>query len=256
MFFILTFVNIAVSEIKGVEVKYTADGVTLKGYLVYDSNVKGKRPGVLVVHEWWGHNEYARTRARMLAELGYTALAVDMYGDGKQAAHPDDAGKFSSEVVQNMPVATARFKAAMTLLKQQESVDTSNIGAIGYCFGGGIVLNMARLGVDLKAVVSFHGSLAAAATAKKGNVKAKVLVCHGAEDKFITQEDVKNFKKEFQDANVDFSFKAYKGATHSFTNPSADELGKKFNLPLAYNATADKDSWNDMKTFFKRVFKK
>ncbi len=254
--FTLMLIGNALADIKGQEVQYTADSVTLKGYLIYDSNFKGKRPGVLVVHEWWGHNDYARKRARLLAELGYTALAVDMYGDGKQAAHPDDAGKFAGEVMQNMAAATSRFLAGMTLLKQHESVDTSKIGAIGYCFGGGIVLNMARLGIDLKGVVSFHGSLAAAATVKKGGVKAKVLVCHGAVDKFISQEDVTNFKKELQDANVDFSFKSYKGAMHSFTNPSANEYGKKFNLPLAYNATADKDSWNDMKAFFKRVFAK
>jgi len=133
-------------RIKGEPVDYKAGGVTMKGYLAYDENVKGKRPGVLVVHEWWGHNEYARKRARMLAELGYTALAVDMYGEGKTATHPDDAAKFATETAKNFPVAKKRFEAAMKFLKKQKTVDPKRIGAIGYCFGGGVVLNMAAGG--------------------------------------------------------------------------------------------------------------
>lgn len=244
------------AEIKGEEVSYTAEGVTLKGYLAYNDAVKGKRPGILVVHEWWGHNEYARKRARMLAELGYTALAVDMYGDGKQAAHPDDAGKFAGELFKNMPVAKARFLAAMEFLRKQETVDAANIGAIGYCFGGGVVLAMARMGVDVKGVVSFHGSLATAAPAQEGTVKARVLICHGAEDGFVPKEDIAAIKKEMRDAKVDFIFKSYPKAKHSFTNPDADEYAKKFNLPLAYSAKADKASWNDMKAFFRKTFAK
>jgi len=151
----------AASKIEGKAVDYTSGGVTMKGYIAYDAKIKGKRPAVLVVHEWWGHNEYARKRARMLADMGYTALAVDMYGAGKQATHPDDAGKFSSETMKNFDTAKARFEAAIDLLKKQPSVDPGRIAAIGYCFGGGVVLNMARQGVDLIAVVSFHGSLAA-----------------------------------------------------------------------------------------------
>ncbi len=242
------------AAIKGEEVQYTADGVTLKGYLAYDDVAKGKRPGILVVHEWWGHNEYARKRARMLAELGYTALAVDMYGDGKTAAHPDDAGKFSGELSQNLPVAKARFLAALEFLKKHETVDAQNVGAIGYCFGGGIVLAMARMGVDLKGVVSFHGSLATQHPARAGEVKAKVLVCNGAADPFVSKEDIASIKKEMKEAKVDFTFKNYPGAKHSFTNPEADANGKKFNLPLAYNKKADEASWNDMKAFFKRCF--
>jgi dienelactone hydrolase len=256
MFFVLALINIASSAIKGVDVQYTADGITMKGYLVYDDTVKGKRPGVLVVHEWWGYNDYARKRATMLAELGYTALAIDMFGDGKQAAHPDDAGKFAGEVMKNMPGAKVRFLAAMEILKQHETVDTSNVGAIGYCFGGGVVLNMVRMGVDLKGVVTFHGSLGAATEAKKGDIKTKVLVCHGAADEFATKADIDKFKKEMRDADIDCTFKSYPGAKHSFTNPAADEYGKKFKLPLAYNAKADKNSWNDMKAFFKKTFKK
>lgn len=242
------------AEIKGEEVHYSSDGVTMKGYLAYDDGLKGKRPGILVVHEWWGHNEYARKRARMLAELGYTALAVDMYGDGKTASHPDDAGAFAGELFKNLPVAKARFLAAMELLKQHQTVDRENIGAIGYCFGGGIVLAMARMGVDLKGVVSFHGSLATQQPAQAGEVKAKVLVCNGAADPFVSKDDIESIKKEMKQAGVDFTFKNYPGAKHSFTNPDADSYGAKFNLPLAYNKKADRDSWNDMKAFFKRCF--
>ena len=165
-------------KVQGRTVEYTAQGTVMKGYLAYDENIKGKRPGVLIVHEWWGLNEYARKRARMLAELGYSALAADMFGEGKQAMHPDDAGKFSSELMKNFDVVKARFVAAMDFLKQQPTADPTRVAAIGYCFGGGVVLNMARQGVDLKGVASFHGSLTAVKPAQPGVVKAKILVLH------------------------------------------------------------------------------
>jgi dienelactone hydrolase len=246
----------AAPKIKGEPVEYKSGGVTMKGYLAYDENIKGKRPGVLVVHEWWGLNDYARTRARMLAELGYTALAVDMYGEGKQATHPDDAAKFSSETMKNFDTAKARFEAAEAFLKKQGTVDPTRIAAIGYCFGGGVVLNMARQGADLKAVASFHGNLVAVKPARPGEVKAKIRVYNGEDDKFTPKEVIDAFKKEMRDANVDFQFINYPGAVHSFTNPASTELGKKFNLPLAYNADADKQSWEDMKKFFAEVLKK
>lgn len=241
-------------DIRGEEVTYAAGGTALKGYLAFDAAKAGTRPGVLVVHEWWGHNEYARKRARMLAELGYTALAVDMYGDGKQAAHPGDAGKFAMEVFQNMEAAKARFIAGKELLASQKTVDPERIGAIGYCFGGGIVLNMARSGMDLDAVVSFHGSLSAANPATQGGVKARLLVCHGEDDEFVTSEQVEGFKKEMTDAGATFLFRSYPGAKHGFTNPEADRYGKEFNIPLAYNAQADSASWADMKSFLAASF--
>lgn len=240
----------------GKPVEYTADSVHLKGYIAYDDKIKDKRPGVLVVHEWWGLNDYARKRADMLAELGYVALAVDMYGEGKVADHPDDAGKFASETMKNMPAMKARFLAALELLKKNEAVDPTRIGAIGYCFGGGVVLTMARSGADLKGVVSFHGSLATAEPAARGKVKAKVLVCNGGADKFVTQDAIKNFKQEMKSAGVDFKFVSYEGAVHGFTNPAATELGTKFNMPLAYNEKADTKSWTEMQEFFKKIFKK
>jgi dienelactone hydrolase len=242
-------------EIEGKEVKYSADGVQMNGYLAYDRSIKGKRPGVLVVHEWWGLNEYARKRARMLAEMGYTALAVDMYGDGKQAMHPDEAGKFSSELMKNFDVAKARFTAALEFLKKQPSVDPERTAAIGYCFGGGVVLNMARQGVGLRGVASFHGSLAAVKPARTGAVKARILVLHGAEDKFITPGQIEAFRQEMKDAGADFRFISYPGAAHSFTNAGADEYAKKFRLPLGYDADADKKSWEELGRFFEKIFR-
>lgn len=246
----------AAPKIEGKPVEYSAGGVTLKGYIAYDANVKGKRPGVLVVHEWWGQNEYVRKRARMLAEMGYTALALDMYGEGRLASHPDDAGKFSSELMKNFPVAKGRFLAALDFLKKQPTVDPDRIGAIGFCFGGGVVLNMARQGVDLKGVASFHGSLAVVKPDKPTPIKAAVRVYNGADDKFIPAEAIEALKKEMADQKVNFKFVNYPGAVHSFTNPEATELGKKFSMPIAYNAAADKESWADMQKFFKEIFKK
>jgi dienelactone hydrolase len=246
----------AYAEIRGEEVEYTDGKITMKGYLAYDDAMTYKPPGVLVVHEWWGHNEYARKRAVMLAELGYTVLAVDMYGDGKQANHPDDAGKFAGEVMQNVESAKARFMAAMDVLKKHPMTDPNQIAAIGYCFGGGVVLHMARFGTDLKGVVSFHGSLSTQTPAKPGEVKAKILVCHGADDGFIPQEQIDRFKEEMKKAQADFEFISYPGAVHSFTNPEANALGEKFGLPIKYNAEADKKSWEDMQRFFKTIFSK
>jgi dienelactone hydrolase len=237
------------------EVQYAAAGVTLKGFLAWDGAAQEKRPGVLVVHEWWGHNEYVRRRARMLAELGYTALAVDMFGDGKTADHPEDAGKFSGELMKNADVAKARFLAALDFLKAQPQTDPARIGAIGYCMGGGVVLNMARAGADLKGVASFHGSLNAIVPATKGGIRAKLLVCHGADDKFIPPEVVEAFKKEMADAGADLKFIAYPGALHSFTNPDADGFAKKFGLPMAYNAEADAKSWAELTAFFADVLR-
>ncbi len=244
------------SNIKGKEVSYRSGSTVMKGYLAYDKKIKGKRPGVLVVHEWWGLNDYARKRARMLAGMGYAALAVDMYGGGKQALHPDDAGKFSSELMKNFDVGKARFMAAMDFLKKQRITDPERIAAIGYCFGGGVVLNMARQGIDLKGVASFHGGLTAVKPAEKGAVKARILVLNGEDDKFVTADQIEAFKKEMEDAGVDLKFISYPGAMHSFTNPDADTYAKKFNLPLGYNADADKKSWEELGRFLEEIFRK
>jgi len=236
------------------EITYSTDSISMKGYLAFDPNIKEQRPGILVVHEWWGHNDYARSRAEMLAEMGYTALAVDMYGDGKTAGHPDDAGRFAQEVFQNIESAMARFNAAHELLQNHPTTNSQQIAAIGYCFGGGVVLHMARSGADLNGVVSFHGSLGTQSPAKAGTVKAAVLVCHGADDPFVSAESVEAIQKEMEEAEVDFIFKSYEGVLHSFTNPSADSVGEQFDLPLKYDAQADAQSWQEMQDFFSRIF--
>ena len=237
-------------------VEYGAPGHVMKGYLAYDGNIKGKRPGVMVVHEWWGLNDYTRKRARMLAELGYTALAVDMYGEGKEALNPEDAAKLSSGVMKNFDGAVARFTAALDYLKQQPTVDPQHIAAIGYCFGGGVVLNMARQGIDLKGVASFHGSLTAVKPAGPGTIKAKILVMNGGADNFITPEQIEVFKREMKAADVDYQFISYPGALHAFTNPDADMYAKKFNLHIGYSADADRKSWEELKKFLHDIFQK
>ncbi len=252
--FFLFFSGHALAALVEKPVDYSDGETTLKGFIVYDDAIRGKRPGVLVVHEWWGHNDYARKRARMLARLGYVALAVDMYGNGTQAMHPDDAKKFSSKVAGNMPLAKSRFMAAMKLLQKHKKTDRKKIAAIGYCFGGSIVLNMARQGVELAGVVSFHGSLGTATPAQAGNVKARVLVAHGGADPFIPGEQIAGFLDEMNRAGVDYRFIAYSGAVHAFTNPDANQYGKKFNLPLRYNERADKASWEEMQRFFDEIF--
>lgn len=244
----------AAPNIQSEEVTYKAGDTTLEGYIAWDANKEGPRPGVLVVHQWWGHGDYVRRRARMLAELGYTALALDMYGDGKYADHPEDAMKFMNETIANIDVAKERFIAAYELLKQHGTTNPNDIAAIGYCFGGAVVLHMARFGVDLDGVVSFHGNLATEAPAKKGAVKGKLLVLHGAEDPMVPPEQVAAFKKEMDTAEVDYTFIAYPGAKHAFTDEAATENGKKHKLPLEYDAKADQQSWAEMSKFFEGLY--
>ena len=236
------------------EVAYEAGGVRFEGFLAWDDAVAGERPGVLVVHEWWGHNEYVRDRARMLAELGYTALAVDMYGDGKVADHPQDAGAFSGAVMSSADHGRARFLAAHELLSAHETVDGSDIAAIGYCFGGGVVLTMARDGLPLDGVASFHGSLGSPVTAEAGAIEASILVLHGGADDFIPADAVADFTREMMQAGADLRFVSYPGVKHSFTNPGAAEFAERFELPVAYDAEADADSWARLERFLAEVF--
>jgi len=240
--------------VQGKEVEYASGEVTLKGYLALDDAWSGKRPGVLVVHEWWGHNEYARRRAVMLAELGYAALAVDMYGEGRQAAHPEDAGKFSGELMKNFPLARDRFVAALDFLAGQPAVDGERLAAIGYCFGGSVVLNMARAGVELRGVASFHGGLAPLVEIAPGGMKARILVLHGAEDPFVPREQVEAFRQEMDKAGADWTLVEYPGAVHSFTNPEADAFAEKFGIPVAYSAEADRRSWEELEAFLASLF--
>lgn len=244
----------AAAAVKTDEVSYLVGDTEFTGYLTYDDAIEGKRPGVLVVHEWWGHNAYARKRAEMLAELGYTAFALDMYGTGKLAEHPDDAKSFMQAVTANMPEAEKRFAMAKAVLQSHPTVDPDQVAAIGYCFGGGIVLHMARTGIDLDGVVSFHGSLATQSPAQPGVVKARVLVFNGAADPFVPPEQVVAFKREMREAGAPLEFVDYEGVQHSFTNPGADAVGKKFDMPLVYDKQADQDSWQRTQAFFKEIF--
>jgi len=244
------------AKIIGKAVNYTVGGETFKGYLALDSSMKGKQPAVIVVHEWWGLNEYPKKRAEMLAKLGYVAFAADMYGNGKVADNPGDAQKFAVESTKDPAALKARFLAAVEVLKKEKHVDPHRIAAIGYCYGGGVVLNMARAGVDLKGVVSFHGSLATKTPAAKGTIIARVLACNGGADKFVSENDITNFKNEMGAAGANFKFISYEGGLHAFTNPAATELGKKFNMPIAYNKQGDKNSWKDMRRFLQSVFAK
>ncbi len=241
------------STVKGEEVTYAVDGVAMKSFIAYDSKKTGKRPAILVIPEWWGNNEYTRTRARMLAELGYIAIAVDMYGEGKVANDPKEAGELATPLYQSPQLDQQRMQGAINKIKQHPQTDTANIAAIGYCFGGSMVLNAAKLGMKLKGVVSFHGGLATV-PATAGTTRAAILVCHGGADNFISEEEIKQFKTNLEDMKVPYTFKVYEGATHAFTNPLATATGKKFNMPIAYHEEADKQAWLDMKQFLAKIF--
>ncbi len=241
-------------QVNGEEVTYSTSSTEMKGYLATDANKKGKRPGVLVVHEWWGHNDYVRKRADMLAEMGYVAIAVDMYGDGKQAEHPEDAGKFSGQVFKNIDEAKARFKAAMAILNAHPDVDSEQIAAIGYCFGGSVVLSMANAGYDLDAVVAFHAGVALPIP-PSDNIQAKILVANGADDPFVPEDQVHAYKEAMDAAGADYQYIAYPGALHAFTSLDATAMGEKFDLPLAYHKEADEQSWKEMQKLFDSVFK-
>ncbi len=241
------------ADIKTETVEYSANGTTLKGFIAHDAS-GGPKPGVMVVHEWWGLDDYIRGRATQLAELGYTAMAVDMYGDGKVADNPDDAGAMMNGVLGDMEDGYARFVAGRDALAGHAACDGSRIAAIGYCFGGAMVLHAAKKGLDLAAVVSFHGALGSMHTPSAGEVKAKVLVCHGGGDVLVPDDDISNFKAEMDAAGADYEFISYDGALHGFSNPGATGRGEKFGLPLAYDEAVDKQSWADMQGLFTRVF--
>jgi len=241
------------ASIKGEEITYSDGATILKGYVAYNEEQEGKRPAIIVVPEWWGCGEYVRIRARMLAELGYIAIAVDMYGDGKIANNPGEAQAFAGVFYKDPALGKSRIEAAIKKISSYAQTDVNKLGAIGYCFGGSMVLNAAKLGMDFKGVVSFHGGLAGVPAAP-GVTKAKILVCHGGADKFVSDGDIKNFKDNLDAVKVTYAFNSYDGATHAFSNPDATATGKKFSMPIEYNEAADKQSWKDMKEFLGKVF--
>jgi len=243
------------SGIKEETISFPADGANLQAFVVYNDSIKGKRPAVIVIPEWWGLNDYPKMRARMLAKLGYVAMALDVYGDGKVAETPDSAQAYAMPFYMHPEKAKARIDAAIAKLRTYDNVDTAEIGAIGYCFGGGVLLNTARLGDDLRGVVSFHGSLIGT-PARKDLLRTKILVCHGNADKFVTPDMVAAFKKQMDSIGAVYTFIGYDSATHAFTNPASTVNGQKFHMPIAYNGKADTASWEAMKNFFVGVFGK
>ncbi|HLO37667.1 MAG TPA: dienelactone hydrolase family protein [Lacibacter sp.] len=248
-----TTAEVKAPVLKEENVTFTSDTNSMNGFVVYDENIEGTRPAILIVPEWWGLNDYAMMRARELAKLGYIAMAMDMYGHGKIADNPDSAGALAGPFYQNPQLAKTRMEQALSKLKSYKQADANNIAAIGYCFGGAMVLNTARMGLDVKGVVSFHGNLVGTPL-NKDLLKAKILVCHGAADSFVPATEVATFKQQMDSAGIPYTFKEYADAVHAFTNPNATAMGEKFKIPIKYNAAADSASWKDMKEFFTSLF--
>ena len=237
------------------EIPYKDGDVSLTGYLAYDDAVKTPAPGVLVVQEWWGQTDYVRSRTEQLAKMGYIAFAADMYGDRKIVETPDEAKALTEPFYADRGLMRQRGNAALETLKAQPQVDKRRLGVIGFCFGGTTALELARFGVDVKGVVSFHGGLDTDKPAVPAAVKAQVLALNGADDPMVPPAQKDAFKKEMETAGVTYKSIDYAGATHAFTNPGATEKGKKFNMPVAYNEKAATESWAEMSTFFQRLFK-
>ncbi|WP_297983362.1 dienelactone hydrolase family protein [uncultured Chryseobacterium sp.] len=245
--------SIVSTMIKTEDVLYNINGQTYKSYVAYNYIDDKKRPVVMVIPEWWGLNDYAKSRARQLAELGYFAMAVDYYGDGKVVDNPGDAEKLASPFYQIPVKSKTIFDGAKAQLLKFPNADFKKIAVIGYCFGGAQALNLARQESDLKGAVSFHGNLMTGVKPK--NNKVKIMVANGANDSFVPAEKIAAFKKEMDSAKINYTFIDYPNSLHSFTNPASTEVGKKFNLKIAYNKEADEKSWNDMKKFLEEVFK-
>jgi dienelactone hydrolase len=241
----------AYGELRTEAVEYADGGTALEGYLAYDDAVKGKRPGVLVVHEWWGLNPYIKGRAEELARLGYIAFAVDMYGKGRRASTAGEAGALAGTYLKDRGLMRSRAQAGLEVLRKHALTDPGRLAAIGYCFGGTTVLELARSGADIAGVASFHGGLATPSPEDAANIKGKVLVLHGADDPFVKAEQVAAFQEEMRKAGVDWQMMLYGGAVHSFTNPASGDDPSK---GVAYNERADRRSWEAMRLFFREIF--
>ena len=242
----------SMAEVKTKAVTYTHDGVTFKGHLAWDDAASGKRPGVLVVHEWWGINDYAKKRAEQLAALGYVAFAADMYGDGKVTDNPKESGQWAGALRKDPKTWDGRAKASLKVLEDDSKVDATKLASIGYCFGGSTSMMLAHVGANVKAVVSFHGSLLVPEPDQAKAIKAKILICHGADDSFIPEELIQKTRSAYDAAKVDYVFESYPGAVHSFTVRSADDRGMK---GMRYNENADKQSWESMRKVFAEKLK-
>ncbi|MDE5430087.1 dienelactone hydrolase family protein [Elizabethkingia meningoseptica] len=244
------------TENKGIvtqTLSYTNNGKAYKSFLAFDESKKGELPVVFIIPEWWGMNDYVKRRAEQLAGLGYMAVAIDMYGDGKVVDNPDNAGKLAKPFYGNADLAKQSFEAALKQVQNIQKANKTKMAAIGYCFGGAMALNMARINEPLKGVVSFHGNLMSGVKPVANNVS--ILVLNGADDTFVSKDEIASFKKEMDSAKIQYKFVDYPGAVHSFTNPDATETGKKYNMKVAYNEAADKASWEEMKGFLNKIFK-
>jgi dienelactone hydrolase len=242
----------AMAAIKTRVIDYTQGDTVLEGYLAWDDSTNVKRPVVIVVHEWWGNNDYPHHRAEQLAELGYVGFAIDMYGKGKTTDDPKQAQAWDTDVLGNPTVAQARVQAALETLAKEPIADMNKVAAVGYCFGGHIVLDMARNHDPILGVVAFHGDLSNAHPEQTHDVTAKILVCTGGADAFVPPKAVSAFKDEMTKAGADYKVIEYPGAHHAFTNPAADSHHID---NIKYNPQADKDSWQAMKEFLANLFK-
>lgn len=251
MVLVLLSINSAGAEVRTEAVEYTHDGTVFEGYMAYDDSIEGERPGVLVVHEWWGLNDYAKSRARRLAGLGYAAFAVDMYGKGVRPKDSGEAGSLAGTLRADRALMRARAAAGLEVLKDRGLVDPDRVAAIGYCFGGTVVLELARSGADIRGAVSFHGGLDTPEPEKTRGMKASILALHGGDDPHVKPSAVSDFKEEMRSAGADWQFVTYGGAVHSFTNPAS---GDDPSNGIAYNEKADKRSWEAMRDFLNEVF--
>ncbi|HMJ91537.1 MAG TPA: dienelactone hydrolase family protein [Candidatus Acidoferrum sp.] len=240
------------AEVKFETIEYKAGGTTCEGMLVYDDAISAKRPGVLIAHQWKGLTDYEKKRAEMLVKLGYVTLCADVYGKGVRADNPKDASALAAKYKADRPLLRERINAALTTLRASPRVNTSQVGAIGYCFGGTTVLELARSSAKINGVVSFHGGLGSPTPADAKNIQSRVLALHGADDPFVPQAEVEGFQKEMRDAKVDWQLVAYGNAVHSFSDWNAGSDNSKGS---AYNKLADERSWEAMKTFFAEILK-
>lgn len=241
------------AEIIGKEVTYESDTVVMKGYIAYSAGSDKPRPGIILFHEWWGHTDYIRQRADMLAELGYVAFAIDMYGDGKTASHPDDAGAFATAVVSNIDQSQAHMMVAYKMLEDHPMVKKGDVSAVGYCMGGSVALAMANKGVDFDGVAAFHAGVSLAVR-PGAELTSEILIQNGGADPFIPEESVVSYKASMDQLNKPYTYISFPGVKHAYTNADADEIGKKFGIPLEYNAEADAKSWANMVDFFARIY--
>jgi dienelactone hydrolase len=248
----LILLQLTWGQVKTDTIEYKHGDIVLRGFLAYDRLLKSIRPGVLLIHEWWGHNKYIQDRARKFAELGYVTFALDMYGKGVEAKSAQEAQKLASAFYENRLLMRERAAAGLEILKQQKNVDATHLAAVGYCFGGTTALELARSGADLRSVVCFHGGLNTPTPQDAQNIKGIVLVLHGADDPYVPAEEVAAFQDEMRQANIAWYMVFFGGAVHSFTNPAA---GVDKSSGAAYNFDADQRSWSIMRELLLETLK-